>query len=226
MKYLKLFESFDKTKEDIKDICIDLEDNYFKIEFSEGPINSYVTIHKPNSKNGFQDFTYEEISETLKRIKDYLGDRWIDDNLSASSSPFGQTGDDDDTKIVIVEVEYTSDNMRSFLESNIHIKEEVDDILLELYDKGFDFKNDILIDDPDYDMPDKEIYRISISKMRDGKLTNYNYSEVEEVVNRLVRYLGKRILCKEMMNTSWISFRPKKDGDTTGIGLIEITYYI
>lgn len=55
--------------QNLKDICIELEDEGFKI-FLQG-INPHVEIHLGISKGG-EDFKYGEVSEVVERMKDYM----------------------------------------------------------------------------------------------------------------------------------------------------------
>lgn len=92
MKHLKLYnESIKIEKEilqDLKEICLDLtDDDKFKIEFSEGETYSSfaVIINRDIKENyiprqgmpdqiqrAYPEFSYDEISETIERLKDYM----------------------------------------------------------------------------------------------------------------------------------------------------------
>jgi len=86
VKHIKskmIFESsnLDQIKDDLNDICLDLTDN----GFINGPFYKYPTLNKYHlilQKNGENDtldlFKYSDVSETLDRIKRYLGDKLLD----------------------------------------------------------------------------------------------------------------------------------------------------
>jgi len=90
MKYLKKFNEskYDDMISDLKDICLELSDSGFTIEFQHGYISSHLYISKPSghsdlpingiSPNYYKAFDVKEIDEILKRIEEYLGDKWID----------------------------------------------------------------------------------------------------------------------------------------------------
>lgn len=90
------------------------------------------------------------------------------------------------------------ENIEYFDETINEMMEDVKDICLELEDEGYSI--DIY---PEY-WPSKEIrrYNLLIEKLdkrplatRDSsRFLEFNYSEVEEVVNRIVRYLGENII--------------------------------
>jgi hypothetical protein len=88
MRYIKLFESFDKIKlkQDISDILVELVDQGFDIRINTDDIfNEYKrpVIEVEIEKLGLQGlsfecseflFRYEEVSEYLKTINEYMND--------------------------------------------------------------------------------------------------------------------------------------------------------
>ncbi len=90
-----------------------------------------------------------------------------------------------------------------YFESNIihsSIKEDIEDICLELSDIGFEIYV-VKENSMQYDFG-KPIYIIQISKKLDeetlsfaGDNEYFNYSDVEEVIERIKDYLGNRFIC-------------------------------
>lgn len=97
MRYIKLFEAWsDNTDNDtistLKDICLELEDKGFVIEF-DYHYNKNTMLHtgiiiiaRPQADVTDEDgikydwlntFNLNEVMEVIDRIKDYLGDRWL-----------------------------------------------------------------------------------------------------------------------------------------------------
>ena len=81
MKYLKIFENFseDEIKSTLKDLCLDLTDEGFKIKFYIKPntasaLSNYMYICKENFG---KYFTFSEVIDVVLNIKDYLGDKWV-----------------------------------------------------------------------------------------------------------------------------------------------------
>ncbi len=104
MKYIKKFESFGgKHKLDtdtslvVNDICIELEDKGFTIEFrfyydNRLELNKGVLyIYKLNSIGDEIPIDFDDVKETIDRIKEYLGDKWI-----TMVEIFGNSESDDD----------------------------------------------------------------------------------------------------------------------------------
>lgn len=94
MKYLKIFENFseDEIKSTLKDLCLDLTDEGFKILFSKPKSVNISFFSKITSKDtglnwfstvslykrNFGDyFTFSEVIDVVLNIKDYLGDKWV-----------------------------------------------------------------------------------------------------------------------------------------------------
>ncbi len=73
MKYLKKYNESveEKSMEDIRDICLELEDEGFKVEFKHEHFDS-IRISKPN-----KTFKYEEVKEVMLHLKDYLSHWYI-----------------------------------------------------------------------------------------------------------------------------------------------------
>lgn len=85
IKTKKIFESdVYETKEDIRDICLELEDSGFKISHSDYTFGD-DNIHRGNviitkgqegaaDLSGFAEtFKYSEVSEVVDRLEDYIG---------------------------------------------------------------------------------------------------------------------------------------------------------
>lgn len=85
----RLFESIE-SEEDIKDICIELEDDGFSIThfdrdeftFTVGsglghPGTRLLIIELLNSNHQLTEFKYKRVEEVINRIKDYLGNKFI-----------------------------------------------------------------------------------------------------------------------------------------------------
>jgi hypothetical protein len=94
MKYLKIFENFseDEIKSTLKDLCLDLTDEGFKILFSKPKSVNISFFNKITSKDtglnwfstvslykrNFGDyFTFSEVIDVVLNIKDYLDDKWV-----------------------------------------------------------------------------------------------------------------------------------------------------
>ncbi len=77
MKYLRLFES-NSVIEDVKDICLELEDMGFSIQFerhiSEPEAYDFY-IFNGEFLDKWNNFNYNLISEYVDRIKEYLGSK-------------------------------------------------------------------------------------------------------------------------------------------------------
>ncbi len=83
MNYIKLFETFnsnDAIIEDLKDICVDLEDDGFLFDISVGLGGVImISIIKGSKYNlDAQYYTYDEISEVVERMRNYMVDYTID----------------------------------------------------------------------------------------------------------------------------------------------------
>lgn len=81
IKSKRIFESSEIT-EDIKDICIDLEDEGFNISFLSGypeiDVHNRLDINKCSHQGPyFKFFNYKEVEETINRLKDYLCDKFV-----------------------------------------------------------------------------------------------------------------------------------------------------
>lgn len=80
MKHIKLFEGFsDKIKEDLYDILIELVDDKFDIRVNESNGDYEIDIEKIGLQGlSFECseflFRYEEVSEYLKTINEYMTD--------------------------------------------------------------------------------------------------------------------------------------------------------
>lgn len=90
MKYIKTFESLLDDKDNIRDMCLELEDvgftiyiNHIKtVELFSSKI-SYLTIKKLHNDHVGM-FYYDEVKEVAERIKEYLGDKFL--NVSTTNA--------------------------------------------------------------------------------------------------------------------------------------------
>lgn len=78
MKYIRLFENYDDTRETIVDICQELlDDDSIRIVFDDLGGNTDCVLFrskKPYPKNHLE---LSSLIEYLLRIKDYLGNKYI-----------------------------------------------------------------------------------------------------------------------------------------------------
>ncbi len=74
MKYLRKYNESveDKSFQDIKDICLELEDDGYIVSYILTSVGLWIRIK--NKKNIIYG---ENIQETLLRLKDYLGNNYI-----------------------------------------------------------------------------------------------------------------------------------------------------
>jgi len=117
MKYLKAYKLFESIDiDDLKDICLELEDDGFYIKFPviRNNVDNIVDLRilRKSNKGGYypmaasaddefiadddgfivryidiyEDFRYNDVSETVERIKDYLGDNLIEITILNVSS--------------------------------------------------------------------------------------------------------------------------------------------
>ncbi len=227
MKYLKYFENINLLRipdwnnnviSDLKDICLELSDKGFTIDISHGSISSYVTIYKPNkyittvngnnlpsSHNGnYKEFDTNEISETLERIEEYLGNKWVDTSLSRSGA---LEGDDVKGKVIIAEVEFKLSNknpyfnIKPFNESNgmrdtKGLASDIEDTLIEFYDSGLMVNVTIMNTDPD-ETDEIQVY-ISHHSYNGTKIFYLN----EERRNALIRVIS---ICRNVWGSKILS---------------------
>jgi hypothetical protein len=82
LKTIRIFESSER-EEDIKDICLELEDDGFSVTYNSalGPIKAIgIKLQHHSSHNGNTDntfFDYEQVKEVVDRIMLYLGDKFV-----------------------------------------------------------------------------------------------------------------------------------------------------
>ena len=71
-----VFESANNV-EDLKDICLELQDEGFTVRFNPyDGYNEIRIIHRRHGNNVAHDpFNYNQVSEVVKRLEDYLGDK-------------------------------------------------------------------------------------------------------------------------------------------------------
>jgi hypothetical protein len=83
MKHIKTHKLFESTEreEDIKDICLELEDEGFNIEYNNvlDPVKS-IGINVPYREGAgviSEFFDYDQVKEVVDRIVLYLGDKFV-----------------------------------------------------------------------------------------------------------------------------------------------------
>lgn len=80
MKYLKKYALFEGLLskdeiEDIKNICLDLEDEGLSVDIKKGyPFDNvdYIVIYKDTE---FETFTYSDVKDVVYRLNEYLGNK-------------------------------------------------------------------------------------------------------------------------------------------------------
>ncbi len=93
MRFLKRFKRYKLpdvgiSVDDVKDICIELEDAGFEVTFPDtgGEILLRINIKK---NSGY--FKYNEVKEVLLRLKDYLGEHWYNGMVILSQQLYDTT---------------------------------------------------------------------------------------------------------------------------------------
>jgi len=162
MKYLKLFEDYPvepiqpkQVEDDLRDICIELEDLGFSINVNTHTETIYI-FKKSKFVLTTIPFNFSEVEEVVSRIKDYLGNNISSICVSKLNSYIDITPlsnlilrDIGNSMISTVKIEYlTSENQRrlkSLSESfdgishnrRDEISIEIEDRLLDLKDEGY-----------------------------------------------------------------------------------------
>jgi hypothetical protein len=81
MKHIKTFESHieNEMTEDIKDICLELEDKGLIVSLISEWDYKYILVTKGCELPVImrEEFDYEDVREVMDRLKDYIGDRFI-----------------------------------------------------------------------------------------------------------------------------------------------------
>ncbi len=159
MKYLKLFEAYPgepirpvpntQVEDDIKDICIELEDLGFNIHIN--PYTGVIFIYRKHNMYQHIPFNFTEIKEVVKRIKDYLGSKLESIKAEKLNNYQDITSLDDHSKLGLsnigngmvstVRIEYNSGLNESF-DYRSHsrrgeISIEIEDRLIDLKDEGY-----------------------------------------------------------------------------------------
>ncbi len=117
MKHIKSYKLFESSEVVLvlQDICIELEHDGFDIEFENSDcIRSIIRIYRPNG----DDFNYMKISESVNRVRRYLGDRLIKVKVAGGLSS-------------------------SYLELYDDVNGEIYNMDKEIYEAVIEFKNDI-----------------------------------------------------------------------------------
>ena len=199
MKNIKNYKSFknnfliesstDDVIKDIKEICYDLTD-YNKFEISidktfEGDYDYALSIYST-----IDSFLLEEVEEVLLRVKNYLGiGRYIGCSAIKVNNYFGigLKNVSDTDKLRLINIKFSIYNWHSKYESSItqfpddDTKKDIFEICYDLTDFGI-FEIDI------YPFMDTKNFIIVINRKKDLFLLE----QVEEVIERLKNYLGKR----------------------------------
>ncbi len=78
MKHLRKYNESveEKSFEDIRDICQELVDDGFEIEYVKADKEILIRFTKPH----FERFLYSKVEETVLRLYDYLGDNILRTN--------------------------------------------------------------------------------------------------------------------------------------------------
>lgn len=199
IKNFKIFESREQLKsivEECQDILLELNDEGFKVNvsFGESPL-SWILVEISRREN----FSANDIYNTIERIKDYLGNLGFKIYRGQSNYPLitSKSMIDPMTFNLVHAISYTSLQFnlheRNIFESNNYkpiisdIKYDLKDILLELEDDNF--KYDIVINDWNRSSNnDQDIVKwISLSINKEG---NWNLSEIEDSLIRVVEFLS------------------------------------
>ena len=116
MKHLKTYKIFESTKDDLRDILLELEDIGYKVihnddilyaytgEPSKGPTTKAIWVkdHYENPSE-FIGLPWSELKEYALRIKDYLGDKYLTfmwrDNQVPKENPYKTVELNEDTEI-------------------------------------------------------------------------------------------------------------------------------
>ncbi len=120
IKSKKLFESHPgwiKSRPnlilDIKDICLELEQDLgYQLSINHPSSGSSVSLRKEVGKwpdNKYDNFNYNDISEYVERIKDYLGDTFLNIEVSSVLTNFKwvtANGDLSNQKIVGIKINF------------------------------------------------------------------------------------------------------------------------
>jgi hypothetical protein len=237
MKYLKTYESL-SSEEDMKQTIIDicqelLDDNYIRLAFGER--NGYTLLR---TKYPDKWLNWEDIKDTCLRIKDYLGDNFIefkwrehpstrkDDNLYNYTDLNESTHID--KPIWAVAIEY--DISEKIKESKDEVTEVLKDIFLEVNDMDNGFK--IFFLKPTTHNIDISIEKFSTSKYFDGIVRQkFSIHDIEEVIHRMINYMSSlgyknHIFCKERQMDSYMEL-VMSEGDYTRykLGPFEYRFY-
>lgn len=98
MKYIKLYESFNR---DIEDILLEITDIGYEYKIYENKSIYYITINKCSTWTFTQlSIDFDDIKDCLLRLKDYLGDRYVGCDFSNRNElSFKKVELNEDTKI-------------------------------------------------------------------------------------------------------------------------------
>src|ERR1035437_6571266 len=80
LKTIRIFEAISEEVEDIKDICLELEDKGYTIYHRINNNRNSFTIRRDDMNTSsayfpYAYFLYSDVSEVVERLSDYLGDK-------------------------------------------------------------------------------------------------------------------------------------------------------
>ncbi len=206
MKHLKKYnESVEEpTLQDVRDILLELEDEGFTAKIHR--LKSQNVLKILIKKTKLECYKYQDVKETLLRLKDYLGEkiRYISvsidpNNIWANWEVYevimfnedellgrkdGKVHDFHDHDIDTIEIYFTYEVLKKYNENAEEktLEEDVNDILLELKDDGFMVR---YCKETNYEYH-YVLYSINFGKT--GKI-QFVYDDVKEVLLRLKDYL-------------------------------------
>lgn len=216
MKHLKTFESNNRLSEeemilDIKDICLELQDEGFTINTGNSSYNRspyiYLCIYKSDGDRTYSKkfiFTHE-ISEIIERIKDYVSDKGLEieihyEGVGVGGYRLGYTVGRIGESYYEITLYFRYKNKDPKTNEEINwsklfpkkdkvlpkdFLKDVSDIFLELKDEGFTIDGGYLSDNGShtYWIFKKRIFSIDFTQM-----LNFNINETSETILRLYDY--------------------------------------
>ncbi len=225
MKYLKgykLFESKSRNDiiSDLKDICLDLSDNGFVIEIGSDCLFIYKGKY---SGGGYKELDINEINDTLIRIKEYLGDRWISNKLFDEDDANGFIKTiNGKSPLVMVQVLFKLPNVNESVLPKEDMFQDLTDICLDLNDIGYS------IDIQDYGKKYSlypQGYFHSYSVMISNVDMPFRLTNVKEYLIRIVEYLKDNSIesTVRIYNGRWFEIDPyhqNVETNTNGMDII------
>lgn len=214
MKYLKLFEATDilEVEQTIKEICLELEDEGFEITlnniFTGGRISVPLTLNMSllrHSNMGLRTFIYDEVSEVIERIRDYMRTQgyatYVNKKYAFKDPSINKFKSDPLLDVYISFLEIPK-HIRKFNESidqaiSDEVKSDLKDICLDLSDEGFTVNiKGIIPPSKDRIFQGTILGSVKILKIRErtfepfrSKFHEFKYSDVQEYIERIKDYL-------------------------------------